>query len=463
MKSKRQSDLFDLPVPNSQSLTPILLIILDGLADRPQKLLGGKTPLEAAYSPHLDRLAELGANGLLVPLTLGVPLESEFSHFLLFGYPAEQFPGRAVFEAMGRGFEVTPNSVVLLASFATTTIIDGKVRRDAILWEEKRVQDDKDCQALCAAIREYDAHGVHFSLQCCGHCEAILTLSGNPSRFVSDVDPFYNGAFVARALPLEEDPDQDNAERTATALNDYLLWAQQHLERHALNRERREQGLPPINFLLTKWAAGRPQIAPFLEQNGLRAASVENYPLYVGIAKVCGLTSVAVPQHGRVTEDFQEKLQAAQALFRQGYEFVHVHSKGPDVAAHRKDPFSKKTAIEEIDSTLGPLLNQIEKDEDLLVVITGDHATPSSGPLIHSGEAVPLLIVGGPNVLKDNVTAFNERTAAAGGLGKVYGAELMPFLLNLTDRVRLHGVRHQRQARPYWPRVVEPFPVASEK
>ena len=463
MKSKQPGALLDSPLSNSQPPTPILFIILDGLADRPQKILGGKTPLEAAHTPHLDRLAELGANGMLVPLTLGIPLESEFSHFLLFGYSAEQFPGRATFEAIGRGFEVMPNSVVLLASFATTTIIDGKVRRDAILWENKRSQDEADCQALCAEVAEYDARDIHFSLQSCGHCEAILTLSGSPSRFVSDVDPFYNEAFVARALPLAEDPDLENAERTAAALNDYLLWVRQRVERHARNRQRRKQGLPPINFLLTKWAAVRPQVPPFLEQNGLRAASVENYPLYIGIARVCGLTSVSVPQRDSVAEDFQEKLEAADALFRQGYDFVHLHSKGPDVAAHRKDPLGKKAAIEEIDGTLGPLVKRMEAGGNLLVVITGDHATPSNGPLIHSGEAIPLLVAGGSNVLADNVAAFNERAVNTGGLGKVYGVELMPLLLNLTDRVRLHGVRHQRQARPYWSGSMEPFTVANDK
>jgi 2,3-bisphosphoglycerate-independent phosphoglycerate mutase len=172
---------------------------------------------------------------------------------------------------------------------------------------------------------------------------------------------------------------------------------------------------------------------------------------------------VTVPQRGSVAEDFQEKLQAAQALFRQGYEFVHVHSKGPDIAAHRKDPLGKKTAIEEIDSVLGPLLKEIEKGGDLLVVITGDHATPSNGSLIHSGEAIPLLIVGGQNVLADNVAAFNERAVTTGGLGKVYGVELMPLLLNLTDRVRLHGVRHQRREHPYWPHIVDPFTVVSDE
>ncbi len=441
----------------------ILLLILDGLADRPQQALGGKTPLEAARTPHLDRLAERGTTGLLIPLAPGIPLESEFSHFLLFGYPPEQFPGRATFEAIGRGFDIPDNSVVLLASFATTTVVDGKVRRETILWEEKRPQDEDDCAQLCAAIAAYETLGVGFSLQSCGRCEAVLILSGHPSRSISDVDPFYNGAFVARALPLAEDVAQDNAERTATALNQYLLWVRRCLLAHPINARRQQQGLPPINFLLTKWAGVRPQVPPFLEQNGLRAASVEHYPLYVGIARVCGMTSVSTRQQPDIRADLHEKLRVADDLFRQGYEFVHVHSKAPDVAGHRKDPIGKQHALEAIDSALGPLVQRIEHDPDLLIVVTGDHATPSSGPLIHSGEAVPLLIAGGPNVLVDEVRAFHERAAIHGGLGRVTGADLMPLLLNLTDRIRLHGVRHQRQSRLYWSGATEGFPIERDE
>ena len=91
--------------------------------------------------------------------------------------------------------------------------------------------------------------------------------------------------------------------------------------------------------------------------------------------------------------------------------------------------------------------------------MTGDHATPSSGPLIHSGEAVPLLIAGGPNVLVDDVRKFHERAAIYGGLGRITGTDVMPLLLNLTDRIRLHGVRHQRQARPYWSGATEVFTI----
>ncbi len=436
---------------------PILVIILDGLADRPQPVLNGKTPLEAAHTPHLDQLAALGTTGLLTPLAPGVPLESETAHFILFGYGLEQFPGRAAFEAIGRGFDVPPESVVLLASFAETTVIDGKLRRDALLWEKRQAKDEEACVRLCAALNSYETHGLQFALTSCGRCEAILTLRGQPSRDITDVDPFYNNAYVARAQPLAESLHPQNAERTADALNAYLGWVYHQLSQHPLNRERQARGCAGINFVLTKWAAVQPDVAPFQEQNGLRAASIENHPLYVGIARVCGMTRVSTPRETDTTADLRQKLRTADSLFAQGYEFVHVHSKAPDVAAHQKDPLGKMRALEALDVALGPVAERITNQADLLVVVTGDHATPSSGPLIHSGEAVPMLLTGGPNVLSDPITTFHERAVIHGGLGYIGGTDVMPLLLNATDRARLHGVRHQAEARPYWQWQPEPF------
>lgn len=445
----------------------ILLLILDGLADRPQADLGGKTPLEAARTPCLDRLAAKGANGLLVPLAPGVPLESETAHWILFGYPLDRFPGRAAFEAAGRGVAIGPGEVALLASFATATVLpDGRIRRESLLWEAGDASDVADCRALTAAIGAYRSGSLRFDPRDCGRCEAILTLSGSPSRFVSDTDPYHDGAIVPAAQPLvEAGPDtldRANARRTARALNDYLVWVHRRLADHPLNAARRARGRPAIDCLLTKWAAVRPDVPAFVDQAGLRGASIESYPLYVGIARILGLTSVAPTPHADVTSDLREKLRLADDLFRQGYELVHVHTKAPDAAAHRKDPEAKRRAIEAVDAALTPLVEWARPDGDRLIVVTGDHATPSSGPLIHSGEAIPILIAGGPNVLVDGVDSFGERAASHGGLGRILGRDLLPILLNLTDRVRLHGVRHQSEERPYWAREPEPLRLRPE-
>lgn len=455
----------------------ILFVILDGLADRPQPELEGRTPLDAACTPHLDRLAELGTTGLLTPLAPGVPVESDTAHFLLFGYDLDRFPGRAAFEAIGRGVQVPAASVVLLASFAHTTELDGKLRRDAVVRERLCDGDEDDCAQLARSIADFQAYGVAFRLTSCGGGEAVLTLtsaaddhltapgSESVSRHISDVDPLYDGAYVALVQPLAEATAAQAAQRTAAALNAYLGWVYRQLVEHPLNHRRLERGRAPINFLVTKWAAVRPDVSPFDEQNGLRAASVENYPLYVGLARVCGMTPVGTPPDARTSDvaaDFAAKLRMTDSLFAQGYEFVHVHSKAPDVAAHRKDPRAKRAAIEALDSVLRPVVAAIADrphESQRLVVVTGDHATPSNGPLIHSGEAVPILVVGGPNVLRDEVGSFSERAVISGGLGHIRARDVMPLLLNYTDRACLHGVRHQSEARLYWQHHPQPFVV----
>ncbi len=439
----------------------ILFCVLDGLADRPQKMLHGRTPLEAADTPNLNELAAMGATGLLEPFAPGVPLESETAHFLMFGYQLESFPGRTAFEAAGRGIEIPANSVGVLASFAEVSLDGSKVRRESLLWEKTTARDreDQHCEALVADIRGYRTDDKVFSLEYCGNCEAILTITGEVSRDVTDVDPFYNGHYAARAFPLATSKTPDRAARTAGALNRYLEWTYWQLSAHVVNEERQARGESLINFLLTKWAAGRPDVVPFEKMNGMRAASIEHYPLYIGIARICGMTPVVTRKHRRPGTDFNEKIDNALKLFSHGYDFVHIHSKAPDVAGHNKDPIAKRDALEELDAAFAQLVQACRGRSDLLVVVTGDHATPSSGPLIHSGEAVPFLVCGGPNVLTDQIAEFDERSVVLGGVGRIRATDVMPLLLNLTDRARLMGVQHQPESRPFWQWDPEPFEV----
>jgi 2,3-bisphosphoglycerate-independent phosphoglycerate mutase len=145
---------------------------------------------------------------------------------------------------------------------------------------------------------------------------------------------------------------------------------------------------------------------------------------------------------------------AQQALGR--YDFVHVHTKAPDEAAHTKDPLAKKRVLESLDRGLGQAIAPLLADPEVLIIATADHATPSTGPLIHSGESVPLTFCG-PGVRRDRVQAFDEINAAGGALGPVRGRELMYLILNHLDRAKLQGLMDSPVDRPYWPALSEPF------
>jgi len=138
------------------------------------------------------------------------------------------------------------------------------------------------------------------------------------------------------------------------------------------------------------------------------------------------------------------------------HDFIHVHLKDTDEAAHTGDPEKKMNVISALDRGLDELLRVIEEKNDLLVVVTADHSTPSMSPLIHSGEPVPVVVIG-PNVRRDRVEAFDEISAAEGCLGLIRGRELMCMILNYSDRAVLFGHQMGGSKRPYFPVSYAPF------
>jgi 2,3-bisphosphoglycerate-independent phosphoglycerate mutase len=147
-------------------------------------------------------------------------------------------------------------------------------------------------------------------------------------------------------------------------------------------------------------------------------------------------------------KDLRERLR--QAHDAEAYDFIHVHTKMPDEAAHTKDPLHKKEVIEALDRAMAFAVKKIASDPETLLVVTADHSTPSAGPLIHSGETVPIVMVG-RNPRHDTVMAFNEVDCAGGGLGVVRGKEIMYLILNFLDRAKLKGLMDTPVDQPYDP------------
>ena len=436
----------------------IAFLILDGLGDRPQRVLGWKTPLEAAETPNLDRLAALGSNGLLDPLGPGVPMGSETAHFLIFGYPLEHFPGRAVIEAMGRNVPIKTGDVVCLASFITVVPEGRRLIRKRLAYEHPESIDEKALVTLSEAISAFEYEGITMEFRYTGRGEGILFLRGRLSSQFTDSDPFGDERPILKVQPLEG-PEKDLAQRASEALNGYILWAYKSLKSHAVNRNRGE----PINFLVTKWSGHCPEKPPlpFSAQYGLKGVAIENGPLYVGLARFLGLEPIEVPPEKDVTRDMSQKVKCALETFERGYDFAYIHTKAPDVEGHKGEPLLKAKALEAIDRSLDPLVRRVRKDPNFLLVITGDHGTPSSGNMLHSGDSIPILFAG-INVLKDDVSHFNERDAAKGGMGRLRGLDVMNITLNLTDRANLHGVRHSPFCIPSIPGDPVPLEIPTD-
>jgi len=413
-----------------------LLLLLDGIGDRSHAVLDHRTPLQAALTPNLDRIAREGMCGLYHAGALGEPLPSEDAHFSLFGYDMRDFPGRGVIEALGAGIDLGPGDVAVLAHLITAEEKDGAL----ILKKDRPEIAEEVIAGLCRSIAGHEIEGVRFRYHRTRKLDGIIVLSGDVSRRVTDTDPFREGAFLMEVRPwAESDPA---AEKTARVLKKYLLWCRERLAGQ------------PANALATQRAGilEKP-LQPFNSRFGLRGLTISAGLVYWGLGRLLGLDVVEAATSSDPGKDLQERLQAALGKL-DSYDFIHVHTKAPDRAAHSKDPIHKKDVIESLDRALG----RLPVDPETLLVVTSDHSTPSSGSLIHSGEPVPVVFAG-ESVRRDGVAGFDEVSCASGALGTLRGTEMMKLVLNFLDRAKLRGLMDTPGDQPYWPGEYQPFKV----
>lgn len=413
---------------------PVVLVLLDGLGDRALPELDGRTPLEAARTPVLDELARRGACGLHVPFGPGRAPASETAHWSIFGYEDVTFCGRAVLEALGSGLSVDDSDPRHYAALRTSQ------ERDGVVWITGRAarQDEADARALLEALPR-QVRGQAFELTWIRAGEGILRLTGAgpEAAAISDSDPFFEDRQPwLHPLPLAGAGQQ--AAAAADALAEYLRDARRALTAHAVNVARVRDGLPALDTLTTKWAGARWPLPGFRERVGMAGAMVTSSALYRGFARLLAMESIDVatlPDPGR---DMAARLVAAADLLDRGAAFIHVHTKVVDEAGHSRLPDAKRKVLEALDPALAPLLEA--PFDRVVVAVTGDHATPSSGGVLHTGDPTPLLVTGGA-VRPDGVSSFGEAGCAAGSLGSIRAADLLPLLLGHANRARFMGAR----------------------
>ncbi len=427
-----------------------ILIVLDGLGDRAYDRFGGRTPLAAAHTPTLDRLAGLGANGLFHAARPGLPLPSENAHFAMFGYGSEDFPGRGPLEALGAGVDVGRDDVAVLARLVSADQRDGRLflRRD----KPERLAPEEPA-ALFSAVGSFQYKDVAVRLWPGKGLFGVITLSGEVDPRITDSNPMRDGCFVSEILPHADAPPA--AAHTARALKAFLVHAHAALCGHPVNAGRVEKGLSPVNMVVTQRAGrlGRP--TPFRERFGMRGLSVSSGVIYHGLCAYLGMDVHKVRDTVDPGRDLAERLDIAVRSL-ETHDFIHVHTKAPDEAAHAKDPDLKKEVVESLDAGLGEAVAPLLEAPGVMTVVTADHSTPSAGPLIHSGEPVPVVMVH-KGARRDAVTRFDEVGAASGALGLLRGRELLYTILNATNRARLAGIRDTPQRRLFWPGEYEPF------
>lgn len=422
-----------------------LMILLDGLGDRSFAALGHQTPLQAAHTPALDAIARAGASGLYHAASLGQALPSENAHFAIFGFDPDDFPGRGALEAIGAGIELSEKDVALLAHLASLYEDQGYLftKRDV------PAATPEEIAAILPAISETWGEDIRIRFHPIKGLFGVLAMQGDVSPYITDTNHMTDGWPVMSIVPWKTYASDVATRKTATALSRYLIDVYRRLDKHPVNVERRRGGLDPVNGLVTQRAGRARRITPFTERYGLKGASVSSGVLFKGMSAYLGLNFIRGKESSNPEEEIAARLAQAKDAF-ETHDFIHVHTKAPDEAAHQKDPLLKKAVIEALDRGIARQIDSFLADPDMLVIVTSDHSTPSTGPLIHSGEPVPLTLHG-CGVRRDRVERFDEVAAACGALGMARGKEMMYLILNYLDRAKLAGIMDTENDQPFWP------------
>jgi len=388
-----------------------LVFILDGLGDRPSAALGGRTPLQAADTPRLDRLARLGC-GLMDPLMPGKTVDTHTGVGMLFGLTAADGARlrRGPVEAAGVGMDAQPGDIFLRANFAHVEEVAGAGggaaagRLRIIDRRAGRIREGVD--ELCAALQALEVgdrgDAITAALHPATQHRAVARLRGRGcelSAQVTDTDP--GGDAIARGVLASAPRDSSDggaaqrdssdaaapaAQRTADAINRLTARAFEILRAHPLNAARAARGLPVANGLILRSAGAHRQLRSRLTARGLKVAVVAGETTVLGLGKLLGFHARSDPRFTSLPDtDLAAKLRAATDALA-SHDLVFVHIKGTDTAAHDRNPRLKSAFIARFDRALAAL--------DLRRTVIGvcaDHATDSNTGE-HNPDPVPVLL-----------------------------------------------------------------------
>ena len=409
----------------------MVYVLLDGVGDLPHPNLVGKTPLDAASTPNLDRLAKNGTMGQVITVGKGIAPESDIAVFNMLGYKFkhDDYAGRGVVEAIGIGIDFKDGDLALRGNFATLNddgvIIDRRAGRNI---------EKQDTEAVSKEIEEKikfsDENATAIITPTIGHRLVIrirsdCTLSSN----ISNTDPAYgrvDGMGIARAvtdflkiekcLPLDEESHTKLASKLVNELTEQSL---DIMKKSKVNERRKENDKKLLNGILLRDAGNiYPKVTPINDLHSMKFSCIVDMPVEIGISEILKMKTYDA---GGLT-DYEEKAKvAAKAMDEQNA--VYVHLKGPDEFGHDGDAQGKMENIEEIDKRFfGTLLDNIDSSK-VAVIVSADHSTPCINKG-HSADPVPLLI-SGDMVTNDDTQRFTEIEAKKGRIELIDGAQVI--------------------------------------
>ena len=400
--------------------------------------MDGKTPLEAANTPTLDKIASNGTIGEVITVGKGIAPESDIAVFNMLGYKFEHadYAGRGVIEAIGVGIDFKDGDLALRGNYSTLNEEDVIIDRRAGRQIEK-----EDADGIAKELEEK----IKFSIPdtelivapTIGHrvTVRIRTPYQKLSSRITNTDPAYSnigGMGVAKAvgdflkiekcLPLE---DLEDAKLTSNLVNEFSEQSIKIMRESEINKKRQEQNKKQLSCILLRDAGNKyPDVVPINEKHGMKFSCIVDMPVELGISEVLKMKAF---EAGGLT-DYEEKAKvAAKAMETQ--KAIYFHLKGPDEFGHDGDAIGKMKNIEEIDQRFFKTLVENIDSSKVAIIISADHSTPCINKG-HSDDPVPV-VVSADFIKNDGTTRMTEEQAKKGSIGLLQGAEVVTKSLEL--------------------------------
>nr|WP_253805528.1 alkaline phosphatase family protein [Nitrosopumilus sp. Nsub] len=435
---KQRSKNPTIRVQMDNSNTHIIYVLLDGVGDLPHPDLDGKTPLEAANTPTLDKIASNGVIGEVISVGKGIAPESDIAVFNMLGYKFEHadYAGRGVIEAIGVGIDFKDGDLALRGNYST--LDDNEIITDR---RAGRHIEKADAEGIAKELEEK----IQFSVPdtqvvvapTIGHrvTVRIRAQSKKLSSRITNTDPAYSnigGMGVAKeigdnlkvekCLPLE---DIDNAEITSNLVNEFSEQSIKIMRNSEINKKRKELNKKQLSCILLRDAGNKyPDVPPINEKHEMKFSCIVDMPVELGISEVLKMKAF---EAGGLT-DYEEKARVA-AKAMETHNAIYVHLKGPDEFGHDGDAIGKMKNIEEIDQRFFKTLVENIDSNNVAIIISADHSTPCINKG-HSDDPVPV-VVSADFIKNDGTTRMTEDQAKKGSIGLLQGAEVVTKSLEL--------------------------------
>jgi len=416
----------------------MIYVLLDGVGDLPHPDLDGKTPLEAANTPTLDKIASNGTIGEVISVGKGIAPESDIAVFNMLGYKFKHadYAGRGVIEAIGVGIDFKDGDLALRGNYSTLNDEEVIIDRRAGRHIEK-----EDADGVAKEIEEkIKLSSPDISVVVAptiGHrvTVRIRKESQKLSSRITNTDPAYSnigGMGVAKAvgdflkiekcLPLE---DTEDSKFTANLVNEFSEKSIEIMKNSQINKKRQDEDKKQLSCILLRDAGNKyPDVIPINEKYSMNFSCIVDMPVELGISEVLKMKAF---EAGGLT-DYEEKARvAAKAMETQNS--IYVHLKGPDEFGHDGDAIGKMKNIEEIDQRFFKTLVENIDSSKVAIIISADHSTPCINKG-HSDDPVPV-IVSGDFIKNDGTTRMTEEQAKKGSIGLLQGAEVVSKALEL--------------------------------